>query len=447
MMRWEQLLDLTRFMDPLYTEERDRPPYMQDADRIVFSLSFRRLANKTQVHPLYENDHIHHRLIHSVETGATGRSIGIQIGSWLEDENLIELEDRHKLAGIVQAACLAHDIGNPPFGHSGEEAIGEWFRERFSVGGGIFDLIEENDRHEFVEFEGNAQGFRILTRLEMYRNNGGMRLTNSVLGSFIKYPTTSDVRSKIDEGYCGLKKYGIFNSDYDNFLVIINCLGLLKVNTSEKLWCKRHPLVFAVEASDDICYNIIDVEDAFLSGDLSYEQAAGALRPLARAPAGYLQNKNEEEQIGYLRALSIGRAIGACVDAFKEYYQEIMDGTFSKSLIEVSSKKDEFHEIRKLAKNRIFTSRRKTELEVVGRNAIWAVLDGLIDIYQHLSNADWDTSTLTPYHKQVINILKIDMRDVNSAYAALHSLTDFVSGMTDRYAMRAARILSGGVHA
>lgn len=444
MMEWPHLLNLTRFMDPLYTDDRDRPAYMQDADRIVFSLSFRRLANKTQVHPLYENDHLHHRLIHSVETSATGRSIGIQIGSWLEDNGIIESEDRHKIAGVVQAACLAHDIGNPPFGHSGEEAIGEWFKERFRKGSGIFDHIDSADKDEFIHFEGNAQGFRILSRLEMYRNNGGMRLTNAVLGAFSKYPITADEKKLNFSKYCGTKKFGVFNSDYGNLCEIADTLGLVGCVGGVKKWYRRHPLVFAVEASDDICYNIIDIEDAFLSGDLSFDQAFEALQPLARAPAGYLTAKNNEEQIGYLRALSIGRAISASVEAFKNNYSDIMNGDFSESLVEVSSKKSEFLQIKTLARNKIFTSKRKTELEVIGRNALWIVLDSLYDVIDQLFKNNWNCESLNSYQRQLIDTLKIDIRDVNSPYNALHALTDFVSGMTDRYAIRAARMLSGG---
>jgi dGTPase len=194
-LEWSKLLNLERFGDQEYVEQQNRPIYVQDADRIAFSAPFRRLANKTQVHPLYDHDHIHHRLIHSVETASVGRSLGMAVGHWMEQESHLKQGEKHVVAGLVQAACLAHDIGNPPFGHSGEAAIGEWFREKFHASTDIFQAIDHTLHGEFENFEGNAQGLRIIARLEMYRNEGGMRLSNGVLGTFAKYPITQNTKS------------------------------------------------------------------------------------------------------------------------------------------------------------------------------------------------------------------------------------------------------------
>ena len=207
-MEWLLLLNHDRLGDDDYVEEAHRPIHVQDLDRIVFSAPFRRLANKTQVHPLYDHDHIHHRLIHSVETGSAGRSLGMAVGHWLEECGHVVAGSKHIIAGVVQAACLAHDIGNPPFGHSGEEAIGQWFKQKFQNPIGIFGMMNAEFlkyRGEFEQFEGNAQGFRIITRLEMYRNKGGMRLSKGVLGAFTKYPTTEHVKSVVEEKYCGTR--------------------------------------------------------------------------------------------------------------------------------------------------------------------------------------------------------------------------------------------------
>lgn len=191
-MEWEKLLKLDRLGDPEYIQHKHRPIYLQDIDRILFSPPFRRLANKTQVHPLYDNDHIHHRLIHSLEVATVGRSLGIEVGAWLaDDRQLIASDQVEIIAGLVQTACMAHDIGNPPFGHSGEEAIASWFREKFAHPVGILEDISETQRHEFAAFEGNAQGFRILTRIEMYKNAGGLRLALASLGAFTKIPRLS----------------------------------------------------------------------------------------------------------------------------------------------------------------------------------------------------------------------------------------------------------------
>lgn len=190
-MEWTNLLSKERLGDPDYTEEPNRPIFVQDYDRIVFSPPFRRLANKTQVQPLYEHDHVHHRLIHSVEVGSVGRSLAMGIGQWLVEQGHIEKGEQFSLANIVQAACAAHDIGNPPFGHSGENAIGAWFEEQFSNPKGIIADLDYSLRDEFCTFEGNAQGFRIIARTEMYRNDGGMRLSKAVLGAFMKYPLSA----------------------------------------------------------------------------------------------------------------------------------------------------------------------------------------------------------------------------------------------------------------
>jgi dGTPase len=156
-MDWNDLLKLERLNDPSYVQNKHRPTYTQDIDRILFSQPFRRLANKTQVHPLYDNDHIHHRLIHSLEVATVGRSLGVEVGAWLADElRVITADQVEVVAGLVQTACMAHDIGNPPFGHSGEEAIASWFREKFICPEGILQDISEDQRHEFMAFEGNA---------------------------------------------------------------------------------------------------------------------------------------------------------------------------------------------------------------------------------------------------------------------------------------------------
>ncbi len=442
-MHWSKLLDEGLLNQPDFTKRPNRPSYLQDADRITFSAPFRRLANKTQVHPLYENDHLHHRLIHSLETSSVGRSLGVEVGEWLEQEAHITEGDRHVVSGIVSAACLAHDIGNPPFGHSGEAAIGQWFRARFAEGRPLFSDLEPSLQTEFNEFEGNAQGFRILTRLEMYRNRGGMRLSRGVLGAFTKYPVTAHVREGIPGGYCGLKKFGVFAGEIGRFEEVAQACGLPMVVHRNGTWWRRHPLVFLVEAADDICYNILDLEDAYTSGDFTAETVIGHLEPITGKSNQALAHMADQDRIAYARARGIGIAIEACVEAFKNNYAAIMDGTFSEALIDVSGKAEEFRAIKTLARERLFTSPRKTELEVQGRNVVHRVLDGISDIYLTLHDRNWDADSLEPYHRQLIKAAGVDIRDVTDSYSALHSLADYVSGMTDRYAVKVARMLSG----
>ncbi|MBE9637697.1 dGTP triphosphohydrolase [Salipiger mangrovisoli] len=446
-MLWSDLLCAERLRDPGYVEARTRSIFVQDHDRIVFSAPFRRLANKTQVHPLYENDHIHHRLIHSVEVGSVGRSLAMHIGDWLIDEGEIGPHEDHSLANVVQAACAAHDIGNPPFGHSGEASIGGWFAERFDADRGLCGALDPVLRPEFTAFEGNAQGFRIVTRLEMYRNAGGMRLSKAVLGAFMKYPATAATRAALPEplrrSYAGLKKFGLFAGEEALFAEVAQGCGLPQEQSAAGRWWRRHPLVFVVEAADDICYNIVDLEDAYTAGDLPYDVVRDTLNELAGRPNRDTAGYTRSEHIALLRALAIGRAIDACVAAFQAHYPAIMDGSFSGALVDVSDCGASFARIGTLAQERIFTSRRKTELEISGRQVIRNVLDGVLPVFEALAAAGWDETALAGHPAQIARALGLDLRAIATPEAALHGLADFVSGMTDRYALSVSRMLSG----
>ncbi len=442
-MDWKHLLNTTRLMRPDHQEQPGRPAYMQDIDRITFSAPFRRLANKTQVHPLYDNDHVHHRLIHSVEVASVGRSLGMEVGQWLVDRKEIAEIDRDRISGIVQAACLAHDIGNPPFGHSGEAAIGEWFAERFVAPTGVLKALDATYHQEFKAFEGNAQGFRILARTEMYPDDGGMRLSLGVLGAFAKYPATANISMRAKGSYCGLKKYGLFENDAPLFAGVAEMLGLPEETTPQGQWWRRHPLVFLMEAADDICYNVMDLEDAFTAGDVSFEQTKALLASLFLKPNAERAYKTQALEISLCRALAIRNAIAACVEAFTQHYDALMDGTFSGSLIEVSSKAAEFAAIKTLAKERIFKAPRKTELEVFGRNLIRQTLDGLLPLFDEVHAKGGDAQALSSYHKQLARACGLELVGISTAHDALHALTDFVSGMTDRYAVKVAGMLAG----
>lgn len=451
-MDWKRLLDTRLLNEGDDPPPGDRPNYAKDYDRLIFSAPFRRLANKTQVHPLYADDHIHHRLIHSIETSSVGRSLGLAVGHWLECEAKIAEGERHIASGVVQAAAIAHDIGNPPFGHSGESAIGEWFKGRFEARKPLFDVLSREERAELENFEGNAQGFRLLTRLEMYRNKGGMRLSYATLGAFSKYPAlcaTSEakkVHAKTAEVpvYKGLKKYGVFRSEYEIFEQIAGKLGLIEGGIVEgRKWWRRHPLVLLVEAADDICYNIIDLEDAVNAGDLPSKQVKDLLAAVFGGTSRQFDEPNEE--IAYYRARAINSAIPACVEAFKENYYDIMTGEFSGALVDSSAHAAAFGEIEAVAKGQIFTAPRKTRLEVAGRAILHRVLDGLLPVLEALQEQSWMQESLPAHVRQVVSATKLDLRDVKDEYSALQALADYVSGMTDRYALKVDRILSGHI--
>lgn len=447
-MDWERLLSARRLGDDGYRGTPGRSVFVQDYDRIVFSEPFRRLANKTQVHPLYQHDHIHHRLIHSIEVASVGRSLSMRIGERLVERGALAAGEEYTLANVVQAACAAHDIGNPPFGHSGEESIGDWFAERFDAGTGLCGDLAPSLRDEFTAFEGNAQGFRILTRLEMYRGRGGMRLSKAVLGAFTKYPLTAATRATLPEGtrgsYDGLKKFGVFSTEAAYFADVAETLGLPREGLPQAPWWRRHPLVLVVEAADDICYNIVDLEDGFTTRDLRYDEVRAPLEALiGGTPKDRRPDQSEADHVATLRAVAIGAAVTACVEAFDRHYDAIMAGQFSKALIDASDRAAEFAAIKGLARNRLFTSPRKTELEVSGRRIVQNVLTGVLPVYEELATKGWEADRLSSPMEQLRRALSLDLSAVDSPETALHGLADFTSGMTDRYALRIAQMLSG----
>ncbi|NHF73277.1 dGTP triphosphohydrolase [Paracoccus xiamenensis] len=445
-MEWNQLLSNARLHGPGAAGKPSRSNFVQDYDRVIFSAPFRRLANKTQVQPLYENDHVHHRLIHSVEVGSVGRTLGMEIGQWLVSEGHLVRGQEYDLADIVQAACAAHDIGNPPFGHSGEEAIGAWFAARFVQPQGLLADLDPVLQRQFEKFEGNAQGFRIIARLEMYRNDGGMRLSKATLGAFTKYPLTAATQQALAAAGPALlpyKKFGIFNAEAALFDEVAATLGLPRETYAGGHWYRRHPLVFAVEAADDICYRIVDLEDAFTTGELPYEQVRDLLQEVTGTAPRSRGDRTEAEHIEVLRAMAIGAAIRSCVEVFQQNHAAIMAGHMSGGLIERSTVGPIFRRISDLAVDRIFTAPRKTELEVSGRRVIDNVMTGVLPVYEDLARKGWDRERLEPYSKQLARALGLDLRDIGNAEQALHGLADFTSGMTDRYALRISRMLSG----
>ena len=458
-MQWDRLLSPARLGDSGFQATRSRSVFAQDHDRIVFSAPFRRLANKTQVQPLYENDHVHHRLIHSIEVSSVGRSLAMRVGQWLAETGAIPEDWISDLANIVQAACVAHDIGNPPFGHSGEKAMGDWFAAFFDGESPLAAALPAAQRRQFTAFEGNAQGFRIITRLEMYRGQGGMRLTKATLGAFAKYPVTAaDRETLLDTGLTGgldggldtalaatasLKKFGIFSPELDLFAEVADSLGLPQTRQgTARVWA-RHPLVFLMEAADDITYNIVDIEDAFTTGELPAETVRSLLGDLAGHPNLATTGLTAAEEVSWLRARSIGAGIDACTEAFITHYDALMEGRFTGDLVGASRLAAQFDAIREVARSRIFTAPRKTELEISGRRIIGNVMSGILPVYEELAAANWQAEALSTHAQQLVRALSLDLRDASDAAGALHALADFTSGMTDRYALRISRMLSG----
>lgn len=448
-MQWDRLLNAGRLCRPDFAETAGRPAYLQDYDRILFSEPFRRLAQKTQVHPLYEHDHVHHRMIHSLETASAGRSLGVLVGQAMLERGYISEAQRDVIAGTIQAACLVHDIGNPPFGHSGEDSIGQWFATQFQSGAGVAGTVCKSQQGEFEAFEGNAQGFRIAAQLEMARRDGGMRLSYATLGAFMKYPCTAEARRLAASGYVGLKKFGVFQSEVALFVEVAEALGLRGEGAAAGKYWRRHPLAFLVEAADDICYRILDLEDAATVGDLNRQQVIACLEEIAGKP-----NREDgavmtaREIVAMRRAGAIHQAIEAAVEAFMTHYDAIMAGDFNDGLMEVSTKAEAFNQMKEISNARIFTARRKTELEISGRQVIFAVLDHFHGLYGDLRGCNWEVETFLERHgywAKLVRAVDLDLRGITDEYTAMHSLADFVSGMTDRYAVKVRDMVAGRI--
>ncbi|MEC6907468.1 deoxyguanosinetriphosphate triphosphohydrolase [Photobacterium piscicola] len=432
-MNWNQLLTCQRLGIENTEGDGVRTEYYRDYDRIVFSASFRRLARKTQVHPLSFNDHIHNRLTHSIEVSCVGRSLGLAVAKKIKDRlpnDITEVD----FASIIQAACVAHDIGNPPFGHAGEYAIRQWFKENDNL---LDESLTEGQRKDLMSFEGNAQGLRIVSQLENHYKNGGLRLTYSTLGALIKYPWKSDNKLTNEKD-----KFNIFQSEIDIFNKIIDATGLLKLDNGSY---SRHPLSYLMEAADDICYKILDVEDALELNILRMDEIIPIFRKLSNSDdiKDIGNNFAARKRIVNYRAKVIENLINQVVDVFEDNYESIMNGQFSGDLIDKidGDCKQGIDEIKKITTENIFSNRRKVELEVGSYSSIEIILNAFIlAVNDKMKNGN----EITFKSKRILDLMQDDLpSDDCSAYDYYMSITDFVSGMTDNYATFIAKQISG----
>ena len=337
-MNWEQLLSLKRFGDtekrPRISQDETRLGFDVDFDRIIFSSEFRSLQDKTQVIPLSETDFVHTRLTHSLEVSVVGRTLGRRVGKVLLERhpNLVDLGYTfNDFGAIVAAASVMHDIGNPPFGHSGEKAIGEYFSS--GNGSKYKDQLTPKEYQDLIDFEGNANGFKILTE-NREGISGGLRLSYATLGAFLKYPKES--LPKKPTNHIVDKKYGFFQSEKEAFLDVVTDLGMTKKSIENSSYF-RHPLAYLVEAADDICYTIIDFEDGINLGLIEEEFALEYLIKLVKDTIDikkYHSLQHKKDRVSYLRALSIGVLINEAVDIFLGNEEKILTGNFERSLLD-----------------------------------------------------------------------------------------------------------------
>jgi len=442
-MEWHKLLSHNRLRRPSAVLEKGRSPFQQDIDRITFSAAFRRLAYKTQVHPLSPNDHVHTRLTHSIEVACVGRSLGTGVGAEIAAE-IEEIDECLKITQdtfgyVVQAACLAHDIGNPPFGHFGEYAMRSWFEKNAKPCSRLAVKLDDVRQEDFTLFDGNAQGFRIITQLEDAKWAGGLQLTHAVLGTFTKYPRASNI---IKDNYIGGEKPGFLKSEEHYFVEIAEQLGL---EQRENRYWSRHPLAFLVEAADDICYKIIDIEDGYELGYLSFSEAKEILGSIASKDSDLTTlPAKESDQIGKLRAVAVGILVKECITIFLQNKQEILSGSFNKPLIELTKFNDQIKTASKAAQTKIFESETITKREIAGEKIIQGLLDMFADVCVNLVNKDFEIEKLKKKERRLARLIGDDsILRANTMYDALLCMTDFVSGMTDRFAVETFRQLTG----
>ena len=438
-MDWHSLLSRERLGKPAQgTEELGRSPFHKDHDRVIFSGAFRRLGRKTQVHPVSSNDHIHTRLTHSLEVSCVGRSLAMRVGEMLRGE-LPDWCDPGDLGMIVQSACLAHDIGNPPFGHSGEDAIRHWFQQAGERG--WLDDLEDDQRNDFLHFEGNAQGLRVLTQLEYHQFDGGMRLTYATLGTYLKYPWTSRHADAL--GY-KKHKFSCYQSELPVLEQIAGKLGLPQLE--EQRWA-RHPLVYLMEAADDICYGLIDLEDGLEMELLDYGEVEALLLGLVGddLPETYRQlgpNDSRRRKLAILRGKAIEHLTNAAARAFVDQRDALLAGTLEGDLVEHMQGPARYcvQQAKATAREKIFQDKRKTLHEI----GAYTTLEILLNAFCGAAREQHGGRTPSFKHRRVLDLLGNNAPDPNwPLYRGYLRMLDFIAGMTDSYASEMALELTG----
>ena len=439
-MEWKQLISNKRFGQEHKHAERhdDRSEFKRDYDRLIFSSAFRRLQNKTQVFPLPGSIFVHNRLTHSLEVASVGMSIGNDITRRVIQKRP-ELKDTlvEEIGTIVSAACLAHDLGNPPFGHSGEKAIQTFFSE--GPGQKIKSMVSSEFWDDITHFEGNANAFRILTHRFKGRRQGGFVMTYSMLASIVKYPFASCLA-----GNHG--KFGFFASETESYRKIADELGIFcKSAPGEPLKYARHPLVYMVEAADDICYEIMDIEDSHKLKILSFAETEHLLLSFFDED---IQQKirqriideeltDENEKVVYMRASVIGKLENECVAAFLAHEEEILAGTFEGSLIDHISERQKkaYKECEKISYSKIYQSKPVLDIELSGYQIMATLMEVFVEAAVNPSRF---------YSKQLLRRVssQYDIENENLEERIM-AVIDYISGMTDIYVLDIYQKING----
>ncbi len=447
-MNWDSLFSSKRFGSSGKPERDEvRGDYMRDYDRLIFSSQFRRLQNKTQVFPLPGAVFVHNRLTHSLEVASVGRSLGRAVGEKLSEKYIEDFSVgthnfyRFELSDVIQTACIAHDIGNPPFGHSGEDAIRTFFKELDPATAAVIrDGLSENQFNDFRNFEGNANAFRILTRIFL---KTGLKLTYTTLASIVKYPVDSTKGFNKQSGKISTKKSGFFDSEKAYFEDIASELGILSADSNGEY--ARHPFVYLVEAADDICYRIIDLEDAFRLNIIGIEEARTLLLPFfeGEEEEGYLHRKvreieDEKQQLSLLRAMLINLLTKKCTDAFMRHEEALLNGDLNHALIDLIDERsiNLLKEIDKVSVKKIYNHKSVVEIEIAGFHVIGGLLKEFV------------SAVMNPGVAKSGKLLQLipaqfGYHPGNRLYENLQAVVDFISGMTDLYAIDLYRKITG----
>ncbi len=452
---WAKLFNAQRLGSDQHAPAQNsaRTAYHKDYDRLVFSHSFRQLNQKTQVHPLTNQLGIHTRLTHSLEVSCIGRSLGMMAAEKLHAKLPNGLPAGVSAADVgvmVQAACLAHDIGNPPFGHAGEYAIRDWFAhpDRDT----ILQSLSPNQRLDLRAYEGNAQGFRLLVRNEHHPDKGGMRLTCATLGAFMKYPWLATHSNKIDSGGLNIssqavQKFGCFASEAAQLEQLAACLQLPQSAQHEGF--ARHPLAYLLEAADDICYALIDLEDGIHLNMLSFSEVAPILYELIGKPTAAhapVATGTIRQQLAALRAQAMMRLVNKVTDAFVANSEVMLAGTLEGSLFAhcTPTVKSGIHQAKQLARIKIFNHPSKVRMELMANQC----LQRLLDAFMPLAWTALDTHSISFEQQRLLSLLQPhldeNLRQLTAdTYQNILNILDFITGMNDHEAYRLAQELQG----
>jgi len=447
MMQWEQLLSLKKqgVTNKRLRIEEDptRLGFEVDYDRIIFSQAFRSLQDKTQVIPLSQTSFVHTRLTHSLEVSVVGRSLGRLAGKAILEKHP-QLESIHgyhfnDFGAIVAAASLAHDIGNPPFGHSGEKAIGDYFSngkgKRFKA------LLSPKEYQDLVDFEGNANGFKIVTESKNGLE-GGLRLTYATLGAFMKYPKES--LPKKPTSHIADKKFGVFQSEVSFFEQVAQEIGLTKRGKEQDMSYERHPLAYLVEAADDICYTIIDFEDGINLGLIEEEFALEYLIALVKQTIDtnkYNKLTDSKDRLTYLRALAIGVLIEEAVQLFVANEEAILGGTFTGALLDKSKYQAQINDIIKISVSNVYQSQEVIEKEIAGYKILSALLETFTTAVENYHSGQ----ELRHYDNLILSYFDPSIKAPQSVYQYVMACCNYVSRLTDSNALQIFQKINGKI--